>query len=187
MRKYILSALLFAIIILPGCEKSEGDNSGGTTADYTSEVPINFSFVGYQYGLKDIPSIPVRTTLQAPSDGSDATKLIQDALDKVKSPGAVLLKAGTYKISAPLNITRSGVVLRGEGDKSIIKSLSREQITVIYVGSNSTTSYGTSSNIIEEVPLGQMWVKIEKPSSFSQGDVVSVMWLPNDLWIHDLN
>ena len=80
-----------------------------------SAVPVDFSRVGYMWGEKPIPDYPVQVTLTPPADGSDATALIQDALNKVKTPGAVLLKAGVYNVSGALVMERDGVVLRGEG------------------------------------------------------------------------
>jgi hypothetical protein len=154
--------------------------------DYVGEIPIDFSVAGYRYGMEELPRVPIRLTLEAPSDGSDATQMIQDALDKVQSPGAVLLKSGEYKVSSPINMLRNGVVLRGEGEGTVLKSVTTEQITVINLGPNGQTTYGSSSNITEDVPLGQMWVKVADPSLFSVGNTVGVMWLQNDLWIHDL-
>ena len=63
-----------------------------------STFHIDFSRVGYMWGEKPIPDYPVQVILTPPEDGSDATALIQDALNKVKAPGAVLLKAGEYNV-----------------------------------------------------------------------------------------
>lgn len=50
-----------------------------------------------------LPHLPLPTPLQAAMAAANA------------KPGVVLLPAGTYRLSQPLNITASGVVIRGEG------------------------------------------------------------------------
>lgn len=77
----------------------------------------DFSRVGYRWGDVEIPSVKVVKTLTPPRDGADATGLIQEAIDRMTEPGAILLKAGTYNVSGSIHINRSGVVLRGEGMK----------------------------------------------------------------------
>ena len=47
------------------------------------------------------------------------TAAIQDALDNTVS-GTVLLKAGTYNVEGELYIRHSNVVLRGEGENTVI-------------------------------------------------------------------
>lgn len=88
----------------------------------------DFSRVGYREGHVAIPKVPVRVTLLPSSNGADDTTRIQKAIDKVSemnlSPignngaevrGAVLLKAGVYRVAGALVLHSSGVVLRGEG------------------------------------------------------------------------
>ena len=81
----------------------------------SAKFPIDFSRVGYMWGDKPLPEYPVRRILEAPVDGADMTAAIQEALDEVEAPGAVLLKAGVYNVLGALVIERDGVVLRGEG------------------------------------------------------------------------
>lgn len=75
---------------------------------------------------QEIPDVKVVETIEAPANGADATRLIQNAIDKVAQitsatngfKGAILLKKGRYSISGTLNIQSSGIVLRGEGEDS---------------------------------------------------------------------
>ena len=79
------------------------------------------SHAGYAGGGVPIPTVPVKLTIW-PVAG-DNTENIQAAIDKVSAlapdksgfRGAVLLRAGYYKMAMPLRIQASGVVLRGEG------------------------------------------------------------------------
>jgi hypothetical protein len=79
------------------------------------------SHAGYAGGGVPIPTVPVKLTIW-PVAG-DNTEHVQAAIDKVSAlpqdksgfRGAVLLRAGYYKMAMPIRIQASGVVLRGEG------------------------------------------------------------------------
>ena len=79
------------------------------------------SHAGYRGGGVAIPTVPVRETVW-PVAG-DNTAHVQAAIDRVSARardangfrGAVLLRAGSYRLATPLRIQASGVVLRGEG------------------------------------------------------------------------
>ena len=79
------------------------------------------SHAGYGGGGVVIPSVPVKATIW-PVAG-DNTENIQAAIDKVSAMpldrngfrGAVVLRAGYYKMATGVTIKASGVVLRGEG------------------------------------------------------------------------
>lgn len=97
------------------------DSHGNTVPD--------FSRVGYREGHVKIPTVPVQMVVEPSLDPfSDDTARIQGAIDEVgrlplecvgndgaRIRGAVLLKAGTYRVAGALIINASGVVLRGEG------------------------------------------------------------------------
>lgn len=158
-----------------------------SVAASASTFPIDFSHVGYMWGEKPIPDYPVQVTLAPPSDGSDATALIQDALDRVKTPGAVLLKAGVYNVSGALVMERDGVVLRGEGDATVLKATGTKKRTLVTVGRQTERVTGKGSLIKEKMtPAGQMWVKVGEPSKFSVGDRVAIHICPNEAWIKGL-
>ena len=189
MRKKLryLSSVGLLSVLLWGCAKiSDGGKEGPSGQDYSSEVPINFSFVGYRYGIAEIPQVPVKVTLSPPAGGADATKLIQDALDNIQAPGTVLLNPGEYLISGSLTISQSGVVLRGKGESTIIKATGTEQRSLINLGESTKRTYGASCNIVENAPVGQMWVKVQNASTFKDGDRVAVYLKPNEQWVDDL-
>ncbi|KAF9581895.1 hypothetical protein BGW38_000921 [Lunasporangiospora selenospora] len=98
-----------------------------------NQIP-DFSNVGYREGAVPLPVVPVKIILEPSTDHTvDDRQRIQDAIDKVgqlpMSPlllrdgktkiqvrGAVLLKAGVYRVNGTLILNQSGVVLRGEGN-----------------------------------------------------------------------
>ena len=150
-------------------------------------VPIDFSRVGYRWGEKALPDYPTRIVLTPPEDGSDATALIQEALDNVPAPGAVLLKEGRYSVSGRLLMDRDSVVLRGEGDGTVIFAEGTEKRILLCVGKTSKREVGKGSLITDKfTPVGQMWVKVEDGSRFAQGDRVVICLRPNEKWIRDL-
>ena len=151
------------------------------------DFPIDFSRVGYRWGEKAIPDYPVKVVLTPPEDGSDATELIQNALDNVSTPGAVLLKEGRYSVSGRLLMDRDGVVLRGEGDGTVIFAEGTEKRILLCVGKTSKREVGKGSLITDKfTPVGQMWVKVEDGSKFSKGDRVAVCFRPNERWVEEL-
>ena len=189
MRKKLrcLSSVGLLSILLWSCTKtSDGDKAGPSGQDFSSEVPINFSFVGYRYGIKDIPQVAVKVTLDPPATGVDATRMIQEALDNVQAPGAVLLNSGEYLVGTSLTISQSGVVLRGKGESTIIKATGTEQRSLINLGESTRRTYGASSDIVENAPVGQMWVKVQTASTFKEKDRVVVYLKPNEKWVDDL-
>ena len=71
-----------------------------------------------------IPDYPVRMVIPAeglPSgDDSNAAPAIQKAIDSVRTPGVIVLPAGTFRLTDGI-LMRSGVVLRGQGlDQTIL-------------------------------------------------------------------
>ena len=79
------------------------------------------SHAGYGGGGVAIPTVAVRETVW-PVAG-DNTAHVQAAIDRVSAlpldangfRGALLLKAGYYRMALPIFVRASGVVLRGEG------------------------------------------------------------------------
>ena len=154
--------------------------------EYTRAIPIDFSYVGYRKGNDKIPSVKTVITLEAPEDGGDATEMIQKALDEVHAPGAVLLKAGEYKVSGDLGIRRSGVVLRGEGEQTRLIATGTAQRNFITMGISTSRTLLAESAIVDDAYAGQRWVKVDNSSLFAVGDRVAVFCESNDKWVTDL-
>lgn len=164
---------------------------------------LDFSRVGYRWGDEDIPDVEVVKTLTAPSDGSDATKMINDAIAEVarmplngRHHGAILLKSGTYNVGTQILLNKSGVVLRGEGAGTRIVgtgvrnvNIDSETENLITVGGSGSRSCAkpSSPNIRDEyVPEGQFWVRVNNAAAFKVMDNVVVYRDVNDQWIRDL-
>src|ERR1700712_5739546 len=112
------------------------DEQGNTLPD--------FSRVGYHEGDKDIPTLPVVKTVNAPADGN-GQQLIQNAINEVAKlapdangyRGTILLKKGIYKVADSLRISESGIVLKGDGsDKNgtVIIATGAGKRTLLNVG-----------------------------------------------------
>ena len=156
------------------------------------EIP-DFSRVGYMWGDKEIPEYKVVATLEAPADGSDATSLIQSAINAVRGKGTILLKAGTYNIATSIHINRNGVVLKGEGNSTILRATGvrePEKDALITMGLTNTVRQNVSVSASEimttRLAVGQLRVPVRESWKFAVGDRV-VIWRPATAkWIHDL-
>lgn len=149
----------------------------------------DFSRVGYRWGDMEIPEYKVVTVLEAPEDGSDATAMIQAAIDGHKGQGAILLKAGKYNVGGTLKLNRSGLVLRGEGDSTVIYGTGKQQRTLVEFGNKGKRELNDDRKSIitgDYTPVGQMYVTVAEPELFKIGDRVVVSYFMNDDWIHEI-
>ena len=185
---------------------STGSNGKLTYAKYANEGETNsinsipdFSSAGYKGGGVSIPLVPVRKTIN-PAAG-DCRALIQAAIDEVGNlpldasgfRGAVLLKAGNYEVSNSLIISKSGIILRGEGqgtNGTILKATRAAQHSLIIirgVGSGLGEISGSRQKIITPyVATGDKSFEVESAAGFRAGDAVSVLRTPNQTWIDEL-
>ncbi|KAG0260735.1 hypothetical protein DFQ27_003352 [Actinomortierella ambigua] len=114
-----------AVPYLPPPKDFPSDQWGNTIPD--------FSKVGYRNGATPLPIAPVKVTLRPSGNPlQDDRVRIQAAIDKVGNMplqpftlrdgtkillrGAVLLRAGTYRVQGSLILNKDGVILRGEGN-----------------------------------------------------------------------
>ncbi|HEX9614391.1 MAG TPA: hypothetical protein VGA55_02755, partial [Bacteroidota bacterium] len=119
---------------------------------------LDFSHAGYMGGGVDLPTVPVRQTVQPSED--DITDAIQAAIDEVGAMaledgfrGAVLLEPGIFHVSRTLRISENGVVLRGSGSRGETRStlkLSGEPFLAIAVREND--GQGGSGVAGQELP-----------------------------------
>ncbi len=161
----------------------------------------DFSHAGYRGGGVALPNVPVVYTLQ-PADGDD-TQRLQAAIDEVSLRpldqagfrGAILLKAGEFEITEQVNIRKSGIVLRGEGqgvDGTTLQVTGRSSSfwsRVIQVSGqgNITQAESTRTSVIDTyVPAGAHILTVADASSFVPGDQVIVEVRKNQQWVNDL-
>lgn len=153
------------------------------------DVLPDFSRVGYQWGDKEIPKYKVKTVLEAPADGADATAMIQAAIDAHEGEGAILLKKGRYNVSGTIYLNKSGLALRGEGNETVIYGTGKEQRTLLEFGPKNkrVIDYKHRTRVTGDyTPVGQMYVTVAKPALFKKGDRVAISYFMNDQWIHDI-
>jgi hypothetical protein len=155
---------------------------------------LDFSFAGYEGGGVALPDLPVRANV-APSGGDD-TANIQNAINQVSQltsdffgfRGAVLLAPGNYTLSSTINITASGVVLRGSGSGSngtVITMTGAPFLGINVAGTGSWQNVGTPQVITDNfVPSGAKTVTVADTSGFSVGQTVLVQRPVTAAWIH---
>jgi hypothetical protein len=176
--------------------------------DDVGNVIHDASHAGYRGGGVALPAAPVRETVW-PVAG-DNTAHVQGAIDRVSSRtpdasglrGAVLLRAGYYRMATPLRIQASGVVLRGEGmgDTGTIligTGTGRpagaaagpgggNQGTLVLIGGASgvTPREDTAQAVTDDyVPVGARRFRVASAASFRPGDTVLVRRIGNQAWI----
>lgn len=169
----------------------ESDIPLSSLTDARGNIIPDFSHVGYMGSEVDIPDVPVVKTLTAPMNGSDATALIQGAIDEVskRGGGSILLKAGTYNVGNTININSSNIVLRGEGDGTKLVATATRQYSLISIkGSGSLVPSSPKVYNVKEkyVPVGRFWVRVSDPQNFKVGDDVAVYRPGTENWIKDL-
>jgi hypothetical protein len=173
---------------------------------------MDASHAGYGGGGVPIPTVPVKETIW-PVAG-DNTAPVQAAIDKVSAlplasnglRGAVLLRAGYYRLATPLRVQASGVVLRGEGmgDTGTILigtgtgrtsvpgggpgggGFGGGQPTLIRIagGSGVTVKDDTRQLVLDEyVPVGARRLTVPSARGFRPGDTVVVRRIGNADWI----
>lgn len=168
---------------------------------------VDFSFAGYKNGEEEIPMVNVVATL-SPVAG-DNTSHIQALIDSVSNltpdangiRGAILLEAGNYEIYGTLQITASGVVLRGVGDgddatsNTILSGVGNTpaERTIIEAGGLNLADWtlqavGTLSSITSDfVPAGSKTIQIENPESYSIGDKVIIFHPSTAAWLASID
>ena len=159
----------------------------------------DFSRCGYMGGGVAIPFVAAAVALE-PSGGDDTTA-IQAALDKVAAMpvqangfrGAVLLKAGTYRLTDTLDLLQSGVVLRGEGTQKdggtkLVFSTEQQMTCIRVAGSDYYKEDGSTLTRITDrlVPVGAGSFSVGDASRFRAGDRILVYNRYNQKWIDDI-
>lgn len=163
--------------------------------DAKGNIIPDFSRVGYQFGDQPIPVVPVVKTIN-PVSGDDLSN-IQSAINEVAAMplnsngfrGAILLKTGEYQVSSQLNITASGIVLRGEGNSTSgtrIVANGTTQYTLINAAGAATPveSADTRVKITNSyVPVGAKSFNVESAAGLAVGSEIILRVEPKDSWI----
>jgi len=195
--KCCLSAIVAILFVNAYAQKSEWVYPGADGKLVYKALPtgdriMDFSDAGYMGGGVAIPNVPVKVTLSA-IDGDNAPA-IQEAIDKVaKMPlidgfrGAVLLNAGQYSCSKTLNITASGVVLRGSGmgDNGTIVYMTGDPHVCVAVRVKPTiTVTDTKTSFTDAyVPSGTKTFSVASISGFTVGDAIQIVRTVTPQWL----
>ena len=123
-------------------------------------IPMDYSTCGYHASEQSIPDVDVAVYV-AWQEG-DCASLIQAAIDQVGTMkanarghrGTVLLGEGTFHISHPLRITRSGIVVRGMGrEKTTLLKTGTDRGAIIYVEGTHTDPSPTDTLFLSGVRI----------------------------------
>src|SRR5262249_10870554 len=126
----------------------------------------------------------------------DNTSRIQAAIDTVaqRTPdasglrGAVVLAAGRFDVAGTLNITASGVVLRGSGSGSsgTLLNLTGSPHPLLSIkGSGTPQTVGSSATITDGfLPSGALSFHVNSSSGFAVGDTILVSRPVTADWVH---
>ncbi|KAI9287991.1 hypothetical protein BC943DRAFT_317557 [Umbelopsis sp. AD052] len=160
---------------------------------------FDFSYAGYNEGWTPLPSPSSQATVTlSPGDGrSDDADRIQDAINHIsKMPlnelgfrGSLLLNAGVFYVSHPIEITQSGIVMRGDaaGGTTIQATSAIDPTKTEYLirisGDGNEMARKRISIVDEYVPVGSMRVKVADPKRFKTGDLIVVTANFNLEWI----
>ncbi len=168
------------------------------TPDNKGNVVPDFSGVGYMNSESPIPTVPLVKTVNAVA-GDNWTN-VQNAINEVATlplnsngfRGAILFKSGTYELNNTINITASGIVLRGEGfdgsGTNFVATKKAQHTLFNFAGASGKTSISSSTKKIEDayVPIGKKQITVASGHTFVVGDKVLVHRIPNDAWISSL-
>lgn len=153
---------------------------------------LDFSYAGYMGGGVAIPSPTVAITLNAiPGDNAGA---IQQAIDQVSNMplvngfrGAVLLKPGKYDCSKTINITASGIVLRGSGsgiDGTILNMTGAPHLCVAIKGNIKSSTVGSATTISDRyVPAAAYSFSVANATGFKAGDTIRIIRPVTGAWV----
>ena len=164
------------------------------TPDSKGNTLPDFSGVGYMNSEVAIPTVAVVKTVY-PVAGDNLAN-IQNAINEVAAMplgpdgfrGAILFKAGLYNISDSINITTSGIVLRGEGKDTTtgtrFNASTLTQYSLInFSGAGTFASSGTKQNVTSTyIPIGANQITLTK-NTFKVGDSILITRNPDTAWI----
>ena len=164
-------------------------------SEFAAGLEIDFSHCGFRESSEAIPLVP--TTLLVTPSGGDDTAAIQGAIDAVaRMPvdaegfrGTVALEEGVFTISKGLEISRSGIVLRGRGmDVTRVVGTSPDREPMIRVFGEAREAGRASLHRVlgEATPLGSSTLRIAHGGEFQIGSTILVTRPSSQTWIEAL-
>ena len=196
-------------------------NQGQT--DPVNMVP-DYSSAGYRGGgvaIPFVPVIPAASVVLSDDGAGDDTTRIQDAINAVSTMqlrtlengalvikgteqegdenvfrGVVLFEPGDYEVANTLNISASGVVIRGAGSQEdsgtriTFTSTSDQNPDLFFVGNGAGAPAidGTPTDITDAyVPVGAKSFTVADATGYAVGDTIIIQMMVNQQWIDDLD
>lgn len=156
-------------------------------ADTNGNRVPDFSTCGYAGSDRPIPDAPVRVVV-SPVAGDEMAR-IQKAIDYVANlpagtngiRGAVLLLKGRHQVFGGLQITNSGVILRGQGageDGTILVAAGADCRTLIRIAGQDDSSSNANPNwqIADDyVPVGAAGFHLKNAGGLKTGDTIRII------------
>ncbi len=173
------AVIAVVVLVVPGLAHVQSRNPAGIPEDRRMD---------WKPGVPGgIPAVPVFASVKAApynarGDGqADDTAAIQKALDECPEGKAVHVPAGTYRLTAQLNILK-GIVLRGDGPEKtrlINEATSGNAISICNYDNE------TSSKVVKGSVKGSTSITVEDASRLRPGDLLMLDQL-NDPDIVDI-
>lgn len=158
-------------------------------------IPMDYSYCGYRASEQPIPDI--RAVACVADTTGDCTLRIQQAIDRVAAlpagkdgfRGAVCLCAGTFRISAPLRIPASGIVLRGAGrDRTRLLKTGPDRDAAVRIETTRpqqcTAPKDTFRVVSADVPAGATTLTLDRP--VAKGTMITLTRPSTKEWIAHL-
>lgn len=154
----------------------------------------DFSYAGYRYGETDAFGPDNSNVFDAVADfgadlsgASDATPAIQAAIDAAQEAGGgvVHLPAGLYRCDGTLRITRSRIILRGDGPESS-RLYFTKSVGMAYQGHimlQGSVQTGAEFLLAADGENRSDSVYVSDALGLAVGDEVSVGWIITDAFI----
>ncbi len=205
MKRFLLPLLALLAVTVNAAPKKQSlvvslgkDGRLVYDADEQGNRVPDFSTCGYAGGDLPIPDVPVRVIV-APIQG-DETARIQRAIDHVAGlpadanglRGAVLLLKGRHEVYGGLQITNSGVVLRGEGmgaAGTILVAAGTDRRTLIRLKGQNDVSTQTKPEwqIADDYcPVGATSFHLRDATGLKPGDPIDLVRPSTKEWISAL-
>ncbi|MFO0579331.1 MAG: glycosyl hydrolase family 28-related protein [Polyangia bacterium] len=154
------------------------------------------SYAGYKNGELALPLSPPGLTYDVvakygadPKGGKDSTAAIQSALDAAAAAGGgvVFLPAGLYRCDGLLDVSRSGVVLRGAGaaQSRIYFTRAQGMTDLSHVTFHGSVAAGPLVPLAQEGASQSFEVRLADAGTLAVGDDVSVGWVITPAFVEE--
>jgi hypothetical protein len=196
----MLCAALCSAVAALGARSAEVAHEPDGSLVYQTDAHGNripdFSSCGYAGADSNVPDVPARIMVE-PDAGDDGAR-IQAALDRVAAlppdadgfRGAVALAPGRFEVAGQLQITATGVVLRGRGagrGGTTLVATGDDRRTLIRIVGARDWQIGDAIDVVDAYsPVGATKLRLRAEAGLRVGDLVVVTRPSTAEWIHAL-